>query len=1023
MKRLLYVLALAMLTFSVPAAAQMLDGDPDQRSREREIIAVTIGSGDQQALIPVNMYYRSSLFETIYLASEMNASGQITAIRFYNNFFSNLPNKPTQVWLGETPLADLSNGWIPASQLTQVFSGDVAYPAGMNEITVTFATPFAYGGGNLVMMVFRPWDDEYYMSVDSFFAQTVGSNRSLNTFNHNTPIDPDNPPTTGVTGQFPKTTFFVDVAGTGALAGNVSSGRNPLPGAAVSIIGTNFSALTDAAGNYGFPYVPQGTYTMIAGKTGYANELHTVTITADQTSSQDFVLAPLGQVSVYGMVVGSDAPGVGLAGAEISLSGYAEYAASTDAAGQFLISGVYANQLYLLSVSAPGYQTGQLQLAIGSIDYDVGVLLLVETAYPPQNVVATESASGNSVNLAWEEPNVALEGWLHYDNGENNTSFGTAGSLSFDVAVRFPPAALADYAGGFLQAVRIWPAQGGNFSVRVWTGGDASQPGTLVVDQPIIPVLNSYNTVSLEFPVPITGTEELWFGFLCDVTGVNPAYAGMDYGPAADGFGNLIHWQGNWTTLLAVNAYCDFNWNIQGYVGLDPLSAVTEFTPLDLTDPEPERITAYMVWRFLQGQANNEALWWSLTPSPITATTFTDPGWYAVPDGTYYWAVKAVYLNGELSEPAFSNPLAKVTQVGTIAGIVRNLQTAPVMGATVSCGDVSATTNSSGAYSMLVDSGTHSVTASHPEYHSVTQDGVVVTTGQTTTLHFQLAYDWLLEGFESYANFALEFAPWTLVDVDLSATYGIYGVTWPNANAAMAYMIFVPSATTPPVTGAEPHGGLKMAACFASTTPPNNDWLITPLLNHPAAIRFWAKSYNAVYGLERFKVGVSTTGTDPTDFTIISGTNHIEAPTEWTEYTYDLWSYNHLDIYVGIQCVSDDAYIFLVDDVHEIPPVGDDGDSSLPVVATELQGNFPNPFHPQTTIRYCVKEASPVTIGIYNVKGQLVKTLVSEAKASGNYSATWNGRDHSNQAVSSGVYFYQMRAGKYSNTKKMILMK
>lgn len=89
----------------------------------------------------------------------MNASGQITAIRFYNNFFSNLPNKPTQIWLGETPLADLSNGWIPASQLTQVFSGSVDYPAGMNEITVTFATPFAYGGGNLVMMVFRPWDD------------------------------------------------------------------------------------------------------------------------------------------------------------------------------------------------------------------------------------------------------------------------------------------------------------------------------------------------------------------------------------------------------------------------------------------------------------------------------------------------------------------------------------------------------------------------------------------------------------------------------------------------------------------------------------------------------------------------------------------------------------------------------------------------------------------------------------------------------------------------------------------------
>ncbi len=366
----------------------------------------------------------------------------------------------------------------------------------------------------------------------------------------------------------------------------------------------------------------------------------------------------------------------------------------------------------------------------------------------------------------------------------------------------------------------------------------------------------------------------------------------------------------------------------------------------------------------------------------------------------------------------------QLTQVGTIAGIVRDLSTAPIMGATVSCGDVIATTNSGGAYSLLVESGTHSVTASHPDYLPVTQDNVTVTAGQITTLHFQLMFDWLTEGFESYANFALEFAPWTLVDVDLSPTYGIYGFTWPNANAAMAYMIFVPSAATPPVTNAEPHGGLKMAASFASTPPPNNDWLITPLLKRPAAIRFWARSYTAMYGLERFKVGVSITGTDPEDFTIISGANYVEAPTEWTEYTYHLWNYyNQFDIYVGIQCVSDDAYIFLVDDVHEIPPSGDDGDSGVPAVATELQGNFPNPFNSATTIRYSLKEATPITIAIYNLKGQLVKALVNETKASGNFTATWTGRDHNNQAVSSGVYFCKMRAGTYSSTKKMILMK
>ncbi|MFA7028895.1 MAG: T9SS type A sorting domain-containing protein, partial [Candidatus Cloacimonadaceae bacterium] len=98
-------------------------------------------------------------------------------------------------------------------------------------------------------------------------------------------------------------------------------------------------------------------------------------------------------------------------------------------------------------------------------------------------------------------------------------------------------------------------------------------------------------------------------------------------------------------------------------------------------------------------------------------------------------------------------------------------------------------------------------------------------------------------------------------------------------------------------------------------------------------------------------------------------------------------------------------------------------DPTVPVLATELQGNYPNPFNPETTIRYSVKETVPVTIEIYNLKGQLVRTLVNEVKTAGNYSVIWNGRDSHNQPVSSGVYFYKMNAGKYSSTKKMIMMK
>ncbi|HAN41267.1 MAG TPA: hypothetical protein DCQ12_05090, partial [Candidatus Cloacimonas sp.] len=86
-------------------------------------------------------------------------------------------------------------------------------------------------------------------------------------------------------------------------------------------------------------------------------------------------------------------------------------------------------------------------------------------------------------------------------------------------------------------------------------------------------------------------------------------------------------------------------------------------------------------------------------------------------------------------------------------------------------------------------------------------------------------------------------------------------------------------------------------------------------------------------------------------------------------------------------------------------------------------GNYPNPFNPETTIAYSLKDRQNVKIEIYNVKGQLVRTLVNESKAAGDHKVIWTGTDNNNRPVSSGLYYYKMTAGKYSSSKKMILMK
>jgi len=296
-------------------------------------------------------------------------------------------------------------------------------------------------------------------------------------------------------------------------------------------------------------------------------------------------------------------------------------------------------------------------------------------------------------------------------------------------------------------------------------------------------------------------------------------------------------------------------------------------------------------------------------------------------------------------------------------------------------------------------------------------------------VNFQLAPVLFSDGFEDHPDFATIFAPWTLRDVDQSLTYGITDVTFPGSGEAMAYIVFNPSATTPPITTITAHDGAKVAACFAATTPPNNDWMVAPRvhLGTGSALKFFAKSHTDTFGLERFRVGVSTLPIIvPAGFTYVTGPDYLEAPVTWHEYVYDLSGYDEQDVFIGIRCVSSDAFVFYVDDfsIHSVGGyIVDNDDPTTPVLQNALIGNFPNPFNPQTTIRFSTASNCPVTIDIYNLKGQLVKRLVDDSKAAGNHSVVFDGTDNNGRSVASGVYYYKMQAGKFRSTRKMILMK
>jgi len=103
-------------------------------------------------------------------------------------------------------------------------------------------------------------------------------------------------------------------------------------------------------------------------------------------------------------------------------------------------------------------------------------------------------------------------------------------------------------------------------------------------------------------------------------------------------------------------------------------------------------------------------------------------------------------------------------------------------------------------------------------------------------------------------------------------------------------------------------------------------------------------------------------------------------------------------------------------------PVGSTGPGPLPSMF-ELSQNRPNPFNPTTTIDFYIESQSDVRLEVFNVLGQLVKTLVDRSMAPGQYSVVWDGTDTNGARMASGVYLYRLKSGDASLTKKMVLLK
>lgn len=254
---------------------------------------------------------------------------------------------------------------------------------------------------------------------------------------------------------------------------------------------------------------------------------------------------------------------------------------------------------------------------------------------PPSGLTGT--INENNIHLSWSEPGSTSPEWIHWDSGEHHRNIGTSETSAnqFMAAARFDTNDLSSYHNMYLTKIKFWPnAPNVVYTLKVWTGGNQFNPGQLVSEKVLESITaGDWNVIELDEPVLIDSNQELWFGYHMNTSAGYPA--GADDGPPVDYKGNLIWWNGNWTSLLQMSSSNQYNWCLQGYVEGVGVQRVISNNNARQND----NLTGYYVYR------NGERI----TPNPITETIYTD---YNMDMEVYSYYVTALYNNTNESGPS-----------------------------------------------------------------------------------------------------------------------------------------------------------------------------------------------------------------------------------------------------------------------------------------------------------------------------------------------------------------------------------
>ena len=177
-------------------------------------------------------------------------------------------------------------------------------------------------------------------------------------------------------------------------------------------------------------------------------------------------------------------------------------------------------------------------------------------------------------------------------------------------------------------------------------------------------------------------------------------------------------------------------------------------------------------------------------------------------------------------------------------------------------------------------------------------------------------------------------------------------------------------------------------------------------------IRIWdARTGENIHTLEGHTDAVTSVAFSPNGNTLASGS--------WNS-TILLWQFKRFRTWGGVKHAADDSAMYT--------PVSSPLSTALPPLESALLPNYPNPFNPETWIPYQLKKPAEVSLTIFSMKGQAIRTLAVGHQPAGMYrnrerAAYWDGRNEMGERMGNGVYFCTLSAGDFSATRKMVVGK